>query len=59
MPQVQVIQPIQQQPKRLRVAAYARVSSDSGSAELAVRAGGLLHPLDTGKPQLGVRWNLH
>ena len=29
MPQVQVIQPIQQQPKRLRVAAYARVSSDS------------------------------
>ena len=27
MPQVQVIQPIQQQPKRLRVAAYARVSS--------------------------------
>ena len=24
MPQVQVIQPIQQQPKRLRVAAYAR-----------------------------------
>ena len=23
------------------------------------RAGGLLHPLDTGKPQLGVRWNLH
>ena len=29
MPQVQVIQPIQQQPKRLRVAAYARVSSKS------------------------------
>ncbi len=29
MPQVKVIQPIQQQPKRLRVAAYARVSSDS------------------------------
>lgn len=29
MPQVQVIQPIQLQPKRLRVAAYARVSSDS------------------------------
>ena len=29
MPQVQIIQPIQQQPKRLRVAAYARVSSDS------------------------------
>lgn len=29
MLQVQVIQPIQQQPKRLRVAAYARVSSDS------------------------------
>ena len=29
MSQVQVIQPIQQQPKRLRVAAYARVSSDS------------------------------
>lgn len=29
MPQVQVVQPIQQQPKRLRVAAYARVSSDS------------------------------
>ncbi len=29
MPQVLVIQPIQQQPKRLRVAAYARVSSDS------------------------------
>ena len=29
MPQVQVIQPIQQQPKHLRVAAYARVSSDS------------------------------
>lgn len=29
MPQVQVIQPIQQQPKLLRVAAYARVSSDS------------------------------
>ena len=29
MPQVQVIQPIQQQPKRLHVAAYARVSSDS------------------------------
>ena len=29
MPQVQVIQPIQQQLKRLRVAAYARVSSDS------------------------------
>lgn len=29
MPQVQVIQPIQQQPKCLRVAAYARVSSDS------------------------------
>lgn len=29
MPRVQVIQPIQQQPKRLRVAAYARVSSDS------------------------------
>lgn len=29
MPQVQVIQPIQQQPKRLRMAAYARVSSDS------------------------------
>ena len=28
MPQVQVIQPIQQQPKRLRVAAYARVSTD-------------------------------
>ena len=28
MPQVQVIQQIQQQPKRLRVAAYARVSSD-------------------------------
>ena len=27
MPQVQVIQPIQQQPKRLRVAAYARVST--------------------------------
>lgn len=30
-----------------------------GSAKLAGRAGGLLHPLDTGKPQLGVRWNLH
>lgn len=29
MPQVQVIQPIQQQPKRLRVAAYARVSTKS------------------------------
>ena len=29
MSQVQVIQPIQQQPKRLRVAAYARVSSKS------------------------------
>ena len=29
MPQVQVIQPIQQQTKRLRVAAYARVSSKS------------------------------
>ena len=29
MPQVQVIQPIQQQPKRLRVAAYARVSTSS------------------------------
>ena len=29
MPQVQVIQPIQQQPKRLRVAGYARVSSKS------------------------------
>lgn len=29
MPLVQVIQPIQQQPKRLRVAAYARVSSKS------------------------------
>ena len=28
MLQVQVIQPIQQQPKRLRVAAYARVSTD-------------------------------
>ena len=31
MPQVQVIQPIQQQPKRLRVAAYARVSSKSAN----------------------------
>ena len=29
MPQVQVIQPIQQQPKSLRVAAYARVSTKS------------------------------
>ena len=29
MPQVQVIQPIQQQPKHLRVAAYARVSTKS------------------------------
>lgn len=29
MPQVQIIQPIQPQTKRLRVAAYARVSSDS------------------------------
>ena len=29
MLQVQVIQPIQQQPKRLRVAAYARVSTKS------------------------------
>ena len=29
MPQVQVIQPIQQQPKRLRVAAYARASTKS------------------------------
>ena len=29
MSQVQVIQPIQQQPKRLRVVAYARVSSKS------------------------------
>ena len=54
MPQVQVIQPIQQQPKRLRVAAYARVSSDSEDQlnSLAVQ-------VDTGKPQLGVRWNLH
>ena len=29
MPQVRVIQPISEQAKKLRVAAYARVSSDS------------------------------
>lgn len=29
MPQVKVIQPISEQSKKLRVAAYARVSSDS------------------------------
>lgn len=29
MPQVKVIQPIAEQAKKLRVAAYARVSSDS------------------------------
>ena len=59
MPQVQVIQPIQQQPKRLRGGLCPRQQRFRGSAKLAGRAGGLLHPLDTGKPQLGVRWNLH
>ena len=55
MPQVQVIQPIQQQPKRLRVAAYARVSSDSTDQlnSLSVQVD-YYTPSDTGKiPKLG------
>ena len=38
MPQVQVIQPIQQQPKRLRVAAYARVSTDDEEQQTSYEA---------------------
>lgn len=59
MPQVQVIQPIQQQPKRLRVAAYARVSSDSTDQlnSLSVQVD-LLYASDTGKSKLGFRRNL-
>ena len=55
MPQVQVIQPIQQQPKRLRVAAYARVSSDSTDQlnSLSVQVDYYTH-LDTGKIQTGI-----
>lgn len=46
MPQVQVIQPIQQQPKRLRVAAYARVSSDSSNIH-SIESSRLSHEINT------------
>ena len=61
MPQVQVIQPIQQQPKRLRVAAYARVSSDSAEYDLRRGSGRItvhIAEYEVGHPQTDASRNV-
>lgn len=51
MPQVRVIQPISEQAKKLRVAAYARVSSDSADQLNPLPPGCLLHRLHQSKDE--------